>query len=98
MLHSVRLQDEASAATVLPAADGTSVAAIRGLTVLADAALPPTMALLPPELSDTLPDRSAPCDCWPVRHPALSVMARCDLAPVGGCLASQADFGGSFVF
>ena len=53
----IDLQDESPAATLLSAADGASVAAIRGLTVLADAALPPSVSLLPAELKRSLPDR-----------------------------------------
>ena len=48
---------DSTAVTLLSAADGSSVAAVRGLTVLAEAALPSQLSLLPDELSNSLPDR-----------------------------------------
>lgn len=48
---------DSAAAALLSAADGSSVAALRGVTVLAEAALTSQPSLLPDELSDSLPGR-----------------------------------------
>lgn len=62
------LQGDSLAASLLSGAEGTSVAAVRGLTVLADAALPPSLSLLPADLRASLPDRCSGTLLWMRQH------------------------------
>ena len=83
------LQVDSTAATLLSAADGSSVAAVRGLTALAEAALPSQLSLLPDELSSSLPDRCTAPICSPAVDPSgfRQMLMRCLLCmsfPVNG--------------